>query len=194
MTKIVLAASVLALLAFEGHAPACSITGWARYQFDPQEQAVDVTPPGAVSVAELVITRGEMGGCELNSCDGIGLIDLTLTASDDRTPAEDLGYKLRFASGERPDANMFIPEEPGHSPMTLSWDDGASDIQESFDFFLEIAAVDRAGNTGPWTLSEIADAGSGCGCRVRGGGTASLGVLGLGLGLLGLLRRRWRGR
>ena len=194
MSKIVLAASVLALLAFEGRAPACYIICCARYQIDPQEQAVDVTPPGAVSVAELVITRGEMGGCELNSCDGIGLIDLTLTASDDRTPAEDLGYKLRFASGERPDGNLSIPEEPVHGTMTLPWDDGASEFQESFDFFLEIAAVDRAGNTGPWTLIEIADGGSGCGCRVRGGGTASLGVFVLGLGLLGLLRRRWRRR
>ena len=193
MTKLVLAASVLALLAFEGRAPACSITGWARYQFDPQEQAVDVTPPGAVSVAELVVTRGQMGGCELNSCADIGLIDLTLTASDDRTPAEDLGYKLRFASGERPDANLFIPAETVHSPMILYWEDGAS-IQESFDFFLEIAAVDRAGNTGPWTLVEIADGGSGCGCRIRGGGTAGLGVLVVGLGLLGLLRRPWRRR
>ena len=135
----------------------------------------------------------QMDGCELNSCADIGRIDLTLTASDDRTPAEDVGYKLRFASGERPDADLRLPEEPVHSPMTLYWGDGASDIQESFDFFLEIAAVDRAGNTGPWTLIEIADAGSGCGCRVRGGGTASLGVFVLGLGLLGLLRRRWRG-
>src|SRR3990172_5429235 len=165
MTKLVLAASVLALLAFEGRAPACSITGWARYQFVPQEQAVDVTPPGAVTVAELVITRGQMDGCELNSCADIGRIDLTLTASDDRTPAEDVGYKLRFASGERPDADLRLPEAPVHSPMTLYWGDGASDIQESFDFFLEIAAVDRAGNTGPWTLIEIADGGSGGGCR-----------------------------
>ena len=194
MTKIVLAASVLALLAFEGRAPACYIICCARYQIDPQEQAVDVTPPGAVSVAELVITRGEMGGCESGgTCDDMGRIRLTLTASDDRT-VQGFGYKLRFSSGERPDANLFIPEETVHSPMTLYWDDGASDFQESFDFFLEVAAVDRAGNTGPWTLIEIADGGSGCGCRVRGGGTASLGVFVLGLGLLGLLRRRWRGR
>src|SRR3990172_7839201 len=193
MSKIVLAASVLALLAFEGRAPACYIICCARHQIDPQEQAVDVTPPGAVSVAELVITRGEKGGCENYTCDDMGRIRLTLTASDDRTPAEDVGYKLRFASGERPDANLFIPAETVHSPMILYWEDGAS-IQESFDFFLAIAAVDRAGNTGPWTLIEIADGGSGCGCRVRGGGTASLGIFVLGLGLLGLLRRRWRRR
>jgi len=91
-------------------------------------------------------------------------------------------------------ADLAIPDGPVHDHVTLYWDDDRSDIQESFDFFLEIAAVDRAGNTGPWTLVEIADGGSGCGCRIRGGGTAGLGVFVLGAGLLGLLRRPWRRR
>lgn len=104
-----------------------------------------------VSVYEIVRGRPE------NS--GLGQIFIMISATDDRTPLENLEYRLvsiggRFPQGFiSPTGSIYSQEYSADGQelemITLKWNDGSSDIQDAFDFQLMLYAVDRSGNTSP---------------------------------------------
>lgn len=191
------------VLALHRLAEACSF-GFNPHQLDEAEKAVDTTPPGTPVVGPISITRGHgpaRSGCSstASSCDDIGAITFTLSATDDRTPAEKMGFRL---TARRPatlegffpvgmDVRLF------EGLMAVRWLDGATNDQESLDFELEVRAIDLAGNvsTEPAIIKVHQDTG---GCSFGRGSTQSgdrPGVVVFGLAaLLMVVRRRRRRR
>jgi hypothetical protein len=155
-------------------AHACKQVAPTPHTLDPAAQATDSTAPGIPTVTVTFVRRGK--GPETNysscsqsasSCDDLGSIALQLSAQDDQTPTDKLGYQIELAAGQLP-SGMTLPPTPVRTmggTIPLSWNDGASDDQESISFSLEVRAVDLAGNFGPATTVEVHDGGSG-GCSV----------------------------
>jgi hypothetical protein len=129
----------------------------AQHGIDPDEERLDHTPPGPVTVLSAEIIRrgrGEQweGGCTWSSTsvDGAGILRIELVPpEDDRTPPEMIGYRLEVLDGDVPPDLL-----PGYDVLAdegviiLIWGDGASDDQESLDFRLSIRAIDLGGNVG----------------------------------------------
>jgi hypothetical protein len=172
-------------------ADACSYED-NRHYLDPAEQGVDVTPPGPVIVGAIEILRGEDNtpGCGVTgSCDGTGFIGFEVSSSDDRTPAELLGYRVELVSGTLPAGALPLTALRADGALVLRWDDGTSD-HEAFSAELRIVPVDLAGNEGLAATVTVADEPPG-GCRAGGGGGgAFLGVV--AVLLLGRRRRACR--
>lgn len=180
-------------------AEACSFPGPVEHEIDPAEQAIDKEPPGRVETVGVSVTRGkgpEGSGCTRrgsSSCDDIGWITLIpAPPSDNRTPKEELGYRLRFIGGRLPDG-LRIPDDArrldqGEPPsLGLRWIDGSTDDQEDFDFTVMLTAIDKAGNEGPESAPIRIHHGGSSGCRMARGG--DLGSFALVLGaLIGLGR------
>jgi len=190
---------------FEGRqARACSLAGDTPAVID---LTVDngTVPPSAPSHISTEISRGvgpETSGCgtqSASSCDGIGSISLRLSPStDDRTPAEKLGYRTILVAGTPPwgsavsDVAVLMRGET----LGFHWIDDADDDQEAFDFTVVIVAVDAAGNeSDPSEEIRIRHGGRDPGCAVDGTGprTPTAAVLSL-LSLAFLVARRWQGR
>lgn len=194
---------IASTLSFPRIADACSFAGPIEHEIDPAEAAVDDEPPAKIETVGVEIRRGKgpEGGCSQSStsCDDIGLITLIPTPpSDNRTDADELGYRIRLVGGEVP-SGLTIPTEAWRlqtsSPpaaLSLHWIDGATDDQESIDFTVTLAAVDRAGNEGPESAPiRIHHAGSSSGCRVARGNDLSLALV---LGSILWLRWSMRAR
>ena len=93
---------------------------------------------------------------------------MQVSASDDQTAVENLGYQIEVATGRLPDG-LVLPTGAVRTlggNLFLGWIDGASDDQEPLSFSLTIRAVDLAGNVGPPVTVTVADPGSGSGCVV----------------------------
>lgn len=183
-------------------ANACSFPGPNEHAIDPAEAAIDDEPPAKIETVGIEIRRGNgpEGGCSQSStsCDDIGSIAIVPTPpSDNRTASAELGYRIRLVGGGVP-SGLTIPTEalrvqssdfPG---LYLRWIDGATDDQESIDFTITLAAVDRAGNEGPESAPiRIHHAGSSSGCRVARGNDLSLALV---LGSILWLRWSMRAR
>jgi hypothetical protein len=165
----VLTVSVLTALALTPSiAEACSSPDpIAEHHQDPEEAALDSEAPGAVGGIEVFVYRGQApqccgGTCSSSSCDDDGAIILeVVAATDDRTGADEMGYRFDFQEGTLPDG-FSLPDydfrlDSGRVP--LYWSDGEVDVQDAFDFTVTISAVDLAGNLGPPSEIHIADAG-----------------------------------
>ena len=154
-------------------AEACSFIGPQEHMLDPDEQQEDTEPPGVPAIAELEVFRNPMpnGGCETmsNSCEGTGVVQLTLSAQDDRSATENMGYTFALAGGELPEG-LTLPTTPiradSQGLIVLIF----HDEDQTVDFSLEVRAVDLGGNAGDPVVVDVVD-GSG-GCRVGGGGQA----------------------
>jgi hypothetical protein len=184
------------------HAWCCEVASPSPLVIDPAEQAVDVTPPGQVSVVVPQLKRGvgpSGSGCgsqTATSCDDLGRLTLRVAApAEDRTAPEQLGYRIRVVAGTPPSGLTFPDGAVVQYAWGLdfAWIDGATNDQEPIDFVIDVAAVDRAGNQGPPSAPvRIADGGgSGKGCRVARGGDARSFALVLAA-LFGLARRKRR--
>jgi hypothetical protein len=163
----------------EADARACTIVPNFPYDIDPDEAAVDDTPPAMI----LAVDAGEVGEGDGPGCSDCGdrmhvTIDVT-PGTDDRTPSDELGYELEVVDGEFP---FFVPEEPlqGTSFVLFSKDD-----YKVFKATLEVRPVDRAGNVGPGTRVEIRNAVANCNMTVGSGG---------GFGWLALFALQWFAR
>jgi hypothetical protein len=138
---------------------ACSIIGNPDHTVDAA-YADDETPPGAVTASVLVrrFDQGGGGGCggtAVSSCYDVAFVEVTVAATDDAAPAEQLGYQVRVASGQAP-AGMTPPAgairaEQGVLVLPFSY------MQSGFSFELEVSAVDLNGNLGPPTLVAVTD-------------------------------------
>ena len=199
-SSLLASATIASTLAFSRIAGACEFPAPVEHVVDPAEADVDKEPPVKIEAVGMEVRRGKgpRGGCSptSTSCDDIGTITLVPTPpSDDRTPSNELGYRIRLVSGTVP-SGLTIPTEawrvengvvPG---LYLRWIDGASDDQEAIDFTVVLAAVDRAGNEGPESAPvRIHHPGSSSGCRIARGTDASLALV---LGTLFCLRRSMR--
>ena len=196
-----LALGILLAAVTAGRAVPCSLPAYSPHQLDPAATG-DRTPPTLDAAPAVVIKRGPspQQGCtggSATSCDGIGSISITPVVRDDRTPIEQMGFRVRMVSGSLPDG-LSLPsgDVRGFSGVLyLHWSDGTEDNHEAFSVTLEIVAVDTAGNASAPVAVVIADGGEGDGgCRVghlaRGGGR-TVSPLGLAmLAVLGLLAGR----
>ncbi|MBK8999002.1 MAG: hypothetical protein IPM35_25040 [Myxococcales bacterium] len=158
---------------------ACSYGPMAPHTTDPAEAAVDSTPPSAIAKPSFTVQRGHgpEGGCgsqSSDSCADIGSISVHFQpASDDRTDAANMGYRVEVVKGVAPaDSTWPSAAVRAHEGNTLyfHWADGESDEQEAIDFTLAISALDRAGNQGPATELRIRHGGSEEGCRATRSG------------------------
>jgi hypothetical protein len=171
------------------------------HTLDAQAQVSDSTPPGVPTVSVESIHRGkgpQGSGCSqsASSCDDIGTVSLLVSATDDQSSAENIGYRIELASGTLP-SGLTLPSGAvralGGGSLVMVWIDGNTDQQEALSFSLTIRAVDLAGNVGQPATIQISDPGSGSGCTVAGHGL-TLGWPSTAAIILGvfLLRRRRR--
>lgn len=204
MHRFCLALFLVALVFLSRAADACSFPGPIEHEIDPAEQAIDKEPPARTETVGVSVRRGKgpegsgCGGQGSSSCDDIGSIALIPTPpSDDRTPPNELGYRLRFVGGRLPDG-LRIPDDArrlsqGEPPaLDLRWIDGATDDQEPFDFTVTLTAIDKAGNEGPESAPiRIHHSGSSSGCRIaRGTELGSFALVLFSLTWLGRFIRR----
>lgn len=203
--------ALLALVAGERPASACSLAAHDEHQLNPD--GGDVTGPDAPVVNELDVRRGN--ACEEgDTCQDLGFITMRLAPGvDDQTAAEEMGYRVTLSAGSLDDTSL-IPEYDLRlfgDEIFLVWADGASNDQEAIDLTLELIAIDQSGNQSQPTYVDVTHPGgtgtcgvdpvdpddpndpdsAGCAISVRSG-QSGWGALGLVmLGLL-LLRRRNR--
>lgn len=182
-------------------AQACSF-GANTHQLDPAEKEVDSTPPGTPVVGPVKIARGrgpQRAGCgeSASSCDDIGSIEFALSASDDRTAASMMGFRIVVARGNAPSSlfPLSMDVRPSGGTMWVRWADGATDDQESLDFDLEVRAIDLAGNVSAEgaVVKVRQDVG---GCSIGGGSTQTddgMGIVALGMLATWAVGRRRRG-
>jgi hypothetical protein len=197
-----LVAAVLAAT-WPARARACTLPPPEAHTLNPAEQAVDHTPPVVAGRLQVNIARGRGpargcgGSASGTSCDELGRITLTVSASDDRSPATAMGFRLALLGGRLP-VGLLLPAQAvrarGDGTLLLAWTDGAQDEQEPIDFSLELRAVDAAGNTSAPALIGVHDGDDDGGCALaRSPRTPAL-LLAAPLTLAALAlrrRRRW---
>ncbi|HEY7375107.1 MAG TPA: hypothetical protein VIF57_23295 [Polyangia bacterium] len=160
------------LAAPRADARACSIAGPSPYVVDASLQATDHVAPtlGSVTVARL--QRGaSTGGCDGSgtsggTCDGLGSLALAVPASDDVTPATDIGYRFSLVDGALPPSFTILLGRPSTAALSdgqiwFSWSDGTDD-HPPIDFTLQVVAVDRAGNESAPQTVRVSDDPGGC--------------------------------
>ena len=132
---------------------ACSVAvmDGGVHVLDPRYADDDVAPSALVASAAVWRSpASDDSGC--TSCGpSPGYVHLELSATDDRTPYERLGYKFAIAAGQPPrglDLTHTLLPNPydgwGHQ-LGLAFDTSS----EPFSFDLEIRAIDLDGNAGP---------------------------------------------
>lgn len=182
LRPLLLAAPLLVLDPRRAHA--CTLEGNFPLDIDPEEAAVDETPPTApVDVRATEVEETRDSGC--GGCGDFASFMIIVTAgTDDRTPAEQLGYLVEVVDGS-------MPFEVGDSPRVgpaLHFYSGDLDAPP-FSATLSVSPVDRAGNVGPAATVEVR--GGGVGCRMSTGSGVTPGWLAI-LALQWLSRRRRR--
>jgi hypothetical protein len=145
------------LLLFTGAQSALACSFFVlEHQVDPSEVGVDTTAPEVV-IDRVRIQEGvgseQNGACGAGrtSCYDIGTITIEIgTISDDRTPAEEMGYRVEI-DGDFPgdglsgmSEGMVIRADNG--VLYLNFIDPDPENKNSWDFSLRVIAVDLAGN------------------------------------------------
>lgn len=140
---------------------------------------------------------GLFGGQSVSSCDDLGWVTLELSAEDDLSAPEALGFLFALDSGSLP---FTLPTEavrPFDGSITFVWIDEATDEQEPIEATVTVNTVDEAGNlSAEALLLTISDEGREEGLKgcSSGGATPSLGLGLMGLVALGLGRSSRRAR
>jgi len=137
-----------------------------KHSLNPDERRLDHRTPDAPQIGAVRVTRGRANppGVWVEDSD-IGSIVIDLTApADDRTPADSMGYRIRYAGGRLPGANLIPSDDvralvrpDGTRYLVLYWGDGATNTQDAFQLILSIAAVDLGGNVGPCVCVAVGD-------------------------------------
>ena len=159
-------ASASTLLLIPSSAWACSYSPLVQHEIvaDPS----DVTPPETPQAEILRIKRGKgpEGGClsqSGTSCDDIAYVELALSAEDDISTEDSIGYEI-VVQGDAPEAlgrNVRVVSAPD-GEVRFHWEDGEGTRDIRFD--LHIRSVDRAGNISEEAtiLHVRSDGSSGC--------------------------------
>lgn len=167
-------------------ARACFEPAFEQHHLD-RSQLDDTVRPGPVSVT-MWIEESDGGGCvgPARKCGPQGRrLVVMVSASDDQTPPDKLGYRVTISAGSAP-----FPE-PGD--VRAVYDQLSFPIGEDgdLDFELAIRAIDLNGNLGPATYTQVARSSSEGGCASHHAGRAlSFGLLAVILGFLVARRRR----
>jgi hypothetical protein len=124
------------------------------HELDPGEATDDVAP-SAVTVTATLYQGSNDSGCSQSTCGDLPpSVGLRITATDDRTPRDLLGYRIRVVRGQPPIGIQL----PGSAVRAFGDDIRLThDDDDSIDFDLEIHAVDLNGNLGPSTVVTIRD-------------------------------------
>jgi MYXO-CTERM domain-containing protein len=166
------------------------------------EHVVDTTTtngdaPAAPEIGEVTIGRGngpQRAGCSqmVTSCDDAGWLQIAVSATDDFTLSEEIGFRVELVEGDLPDGFAFdgVARRARDGALHFHWNDEATDEQEAFDFTVSIVAIDLAGNESEPVELDVSDPGSEeRGCSHTGGSWLALGPAGL---VAAALRRRRR--
>lgn len=183
---------VCATIVSQPSADACS---WAEtwgspHVVDSSLVGVDSTAPVLPQPVVVRIARHDGTGClSGDSCGDFTSVGLTNFATDDQTPAAEIGYRVSVAAGALP-SGLVLPGAVVHLPLPdgslwLHW----SGIDADVDVTLRFVAVDAAGNeSAPQTVRIHDELG---GCSVGRRAPAGAGVFGLvAVALATALRRR----
>ena len=126
-----------------------------------------------------------------DSCGDFVSVEITNLASDDLTPANQIGYRLTVVAG-----SGFTPPQGDIRPGIFAdsywlFLDGYPD---EIDFTLQMIAIDAAGNeSAPWTVRVHEDSGA-CSIGRRGpDGVVALALAALALAAAARRRRAGRG-
>lgn len=150
---------------------ACSPSIVVPHVLDRAERKVDRNSPAVPEVRVLKVVRGHDGTVQhgdsitIESCAKYGSIQLGFSSppSDDRTSTDKLGVSWRLVGGTPPaglrEPSGFEQLSPART-ISIDWDDGDSDLQESFDFEIVVAVRDLAGNQRASRPLRIADPGT----------------------------------
>jgi hypothetical protein len=179
-------------------APACDLIGNTFHTIDPAMQGIDSQPPTLTPIEIVEVHRGhevESNGCLFTQTCGedLGSIWFAVTATDDMTPDDRIGYRLSIAAGTPPAGFVLPPAlESLGTRVYVPWNDGASGDQEAFDVTFAVVAIDRAGNESAPQTFRAQHAGTGGGCRIAGRRGHPLGLITFALlaGLAVTLRKR----
>ncbi|MBN2493200.1 MAG: hypothetical protein JXR96_01310 [Deltaproteobacteria bacterium] len=155
----------------------------------------DTSPPGRVTLEKIEVHRGQ--DVEGTLCLSIGALGFFVEpAAEDVDEESSLGYVVEWLSGS-PETDRFIEGQgPGAALRAIDgvvWLNFMDGREEPLSGTFRIAAVDEAGNQGPFSNEVVAEhpGVSSGGCSSSGGG--SFGLVGaftfLGVGIL-LVRRR----
>ena len=120
--------------------------------------ATDAIAPAAPTVAAVRVARNQDSGgsCGMSSCGDLSMIELDVTATDDRAPADQLGYEVTIVGGTAPadlglDAMAIRPAFGDTMVFRFDGDDHGWAVQ------LSVRAVDLNGNLGPPTVVTVTD-------------------------------------
>ena len=156
------------MAALASDSQACSFAPLPVHMLDQAEQGVDVEAPQAPQTIDYQMLRNPETdtGCggTVNSCDGSSQIGLSIAgASDDRTPAGEIGYVIDVVAGDG--ANLLNlgplddpvrPDESG--TIWLMFSDSGQDV----DITLSVRAMDLAGNVSDPVAVDVVDSSGGC--------------------------------
>jgi hypothetical protein len=154
----------------------CSLLGNETHQLDPAQANDHVAPSAVTASAEVVRFDGsDDGGCAAGgggTCGDLAEIELAVSATDDATPADKVGYVVELASGTPPrgfalPAGAILPAEDS---LLLRF---SADDHDGFTIDLSVRAIDLNGNLGPPTVITVSEPGE-SGCRTARGGGALL--------------------
>jgi hypothetical protein len=156
------------LAAPRADARACSFVGPGPYVVDASMQATDQVAPTLEPITVARLQRGvKTGGCMSgSSCDGTGSLVLSGAASDDVTPATDIGYRFSLVAGALPPSFSILLDRPStvfvsDGELWFNWADGTED-HAPIDFTLQVVAIDRAGNESAPQTVRVSDDPGGC--------------------------------
>jgi len=127
-------------------ARACDPIGQVIHTVVPSMQATDQTPPTLPVIPAPLIhhaDNSDSNGCGGSKCSDVSYIGIPAVATDDMTPPEKIGYRLTLESGHLPAGEVLPADaiEPIGGLLKVYFIDATS-----FDFTLQVVAIDLAGN------------------------------------------------
>lgn len=134
----------LGVIAVDDKAQACSPVKTHPYKVDAS--VVDSVPPGAVT-ASMVVDLAALRESDTSTCRDISFATLVVSASDDQTPSEELGYQVTLLCGDLPPVEAG-PVQGWDGNLHYSW---SPSLETGFHSMVGVQAVDLAGNVGPMT-------------------------------------------
>ncbi len=129
---------------------------------DPTLAATDTTPPSEVAITGLsVVQQDDL--IDRNGCSAFGTLGIDVTAIDDQSTADHLGYEFEIVTGALPDP-INLPEyalRPGPFEPEFLVFFGQSN--QDFAAELRVTAIDEAGNrSAPSAPRRVAGTRHGC--------------------------------
>ncbi len=179
--------STASFLALPDRAEACSFPGFVRHELDVLQRGDAVAP--ILTAVSIAVTPPDLSSS--SSCGDLGRVTLVVTASDDRTPQDKLGYVVTLADGGSLPTWLAMPRytalaNSASDDSLISTYDADAPPQ---DLDLAVRAVDLNGNLSEPMLVKFEAPRDSGGCSAQGPGRAAFAGL---LALAALLGRRRR--